>query len=75
MIDLYYIVYCTHIILCIFQDLFPGIDCPEASYDELSIAIKYVLEEDGYIYVSDQVNIYTFAFVILCVLFLIIINI
>lgn len=39
------------------QDLFPGIDCPEASHDELSYAIQYVTTENGYLSLSEQVNI------------------
>lgn len=39
------------------QDLFPGIDCPDASHDELSFAIQYVTAEDGYISLLEQVNI------------------
>lgn len=39
------------------QDLFPGIDCPEGSHEELSFAIQYVTAEDGYSSLLEQVQL------------------
>lgn len=38
------------------KDLFPGIECPRVGYPELAETVKKVLQQSGFILLSDQVS-------------------
>ena len=48
--------------LGLIKDLFPGVECPRASYPELSAAIKLSLEQKNYILLPDQVIFFSNIF-------------
>lgn len=43
-----------------FKDLFPDIDCPTVGNPEFTAAVQFVLDEQGYVAMSDQVNEFCF---------------
>lgn len=42
--------------LGLIKDLFPGLDCPRVRYPDFNDAVEEVLEKNGYIVLSDQVE-------------------
>ncbi|XP_051175007.1 dynein axonemal heavy chain 10 [Leptopilina boulardi] len=42
--------------LGLIKDLFPGLDCPRVRYPDFNDAVEEVLEKNGYIILSDQVD-------------------
>jgi dynein heavy chain, axonemal len=46
----------TPLFLGLLKDLFPGIECPRVGYPELSEAVKKVLQQNGFIVLSEQVS-------------------
>lgn len=42
--------------LGLLKDLFPGVECPRAGYEQLNESVKRVLQQDGFILMADQVS-------------------
>ncbi|XP_055373636.1 dynein axonemal heavy chain 10 [Condylostylus longicornis] len=40
--------------LGLIKDLFPGVDCPRVDYPDFNAAVRHILNEDGYILLSEQ---------------------